>query len=170
VLPAVKWVFLLALALSLAAAGCGGGSSSSPKEKADEAAAKRRAAFVTRADTICIKYRRATLSLRRPTTLAEFKRYAGAGIALGERQYRELSALNPPRAMRRTYRAYLEQLAASLDAARELETGIVKRNSTQVQVAQNRVRAIAADMSDLAESIGLGGCSQNRIQARPTGQ
>ena len=136
------------VALAAALAGCGGGSSSGTS----------RAAFIKRADTICLRASRAQDALSQPSSNAQLAAYVKHVYQIERTTVADLRDLQAPSADRATIGDMLDSVDRALAFESDVETAAISGDQSAINSAQAKGARDLNHANTVAKRYGFKEC------------
>jgi len=175
--PAVV-VLALVFATSLVLiTGCGGGDGAATGgTRPERVKSLSRAELIARADAVCVWSQRALrkaaikfykdIRFENPTERLPWVPYSEVVVAIAKKTVRELKELEPPRALRAAFAAYIDAEEEVEKLAEQAFDAAVEDNDAPYYRARKTRDAGVLERDDLARAVGLKKCSPNPFTAR----
>jgi hypothetical protein len=141
---------VLAAAAAISLAGCGGGSGSSQMMS--------KAAYITRADAICLRASRAETAIPQPQTPGQLAGYVKRVYSLERRVVSDLRALPAPAEDQTTLASMLDSVDRALAFESDVEAAARTGNQSRINDAQAKGATYLNRANVLASRYGFTEC------------
>lgn len=151
-------------AVAVVAAGCGSGKKSTVAtiSAIPHGAGSAAAAFVARANRICVRTNSAVKTVRARS--AQIRPYVDAAVSIVDRGVSELTALTPPPTQRAGYRQYLSALAQVVALDHEIKSDADSGRIGRIGPLNQQLEGVHAKEHAAAKLLGLTECAKQPSQ------